>query len=324
MESPRLTPVCVLVLSYNRKRYLKPVLEALREQTHRPDQVVVIDNNSTDGSPELVEQFFPDFHLLRLPANVGCSGGYYAGMQWAMERSYQSIWLLDDDVRAAPDALERLLSAAQELSATAGPRLILQCLRVWDDGVSASLPALQYDLKSLFVLPENLRTTVHARYPRIEDIPAQIEVMDFPSEGVLIPRDALERCGLYIRDLFFFAEDTEYAFRTKRAGFRHFLVSTARIHRLIPADSSGQLVTWKLRYWIRSVIWIRRMYGETWAARSITPWFWAVRLLGPPTLKGTWFRDPARYRSILAGLREGLFQEVPRQTMSGQNSGVPG
>src|SRR5947208_2050021 len=55
--------VCAVVVTFNRRELLRECLLALREQTRRPQRVIVVDNASTDGTPELVRAEFPEVEL---------------------------------------------------------------------------------------------------------------------------------------------------------------------------------------------------------------------------------------------------------------------
>jgi GT2 family glycosyltransferase len=65
------TPVSVVVLNFNRCAELKATLSDILAQSHRPLEVIVADNASTDGSPEMVKKDFPSVKLLSMPENIG-------------------------------------------------------------------------------------------------------------------------------------------------------------------------------------------------------------------------------------------------------------
>jgi len=74
--------------------------------------VVVIDNASSDGTAEMVQQSFGgQVSYLRLSENTGSSGGFYRGMQWAFERGHDWIWCMDNDAAPDDDCLQKLLDA---------------------------------------------------------------------------------------------------------------------------------------------------------------------------------------------------------------------
>ncbi len=102
-----------MVVTFNRKAMLRTCLGTLRAQERPPDTVVVVDNASTDGTPELIAAEFADFEYLRLDRNTGGAGGFHAGMKWAYERGYEWIWVMDDDVEMLPGALQMLLGHAE-------------------------------------------------------------------------------------------------------------------------------------------------------------------------------------------------------------------
>ena len=74
--------VSVVVVSYNVRDHLVRCLEAVVDRGH---EVVVVDNASTDGTPELVRERFPSVRLVELPENRGFGAGNNAGMEVGRE-----------------------------------------------------------------------------------------------------------------------------------------------------------------------------------------------------------------------------------------------
>jgi rhamnopyranosyl-N-acetylglucosaminyl-diphospho-decaprenol beta-1,3/1,4-galactofuranosyltransferase len=129
--------VCAVVVTYNRKNLLLECLEALRKQTRPIQSIYLIDNASTDGTPELLlekgyikelppkdlaEPWEKEFKIknltdgkiiklyyVRMPKNTGGAGGFHEGVKRAYERGYDWLWLMDDDVEPEKNALETLL-----------------------------------------------------------------------------------------------------------------------------------------------------------------------------------------------------------------------
>lgn len=104
--------VCAVVVTYNRKELLRKCLAALKSQTRKPDHILVVDNASTDGTPEMLKEEFPQVEVLRLPENQGSAGGFHEGMNRAYEEGWDWIWIMDDDALPEPTALERLLACS--------------------------------------------------------------------------------------------------------------------------------------------------------------------------------------------------------------------
>jgi GT2 family glycosyltransferase len=99
--------VSVAVLNYQRRDVLRRALEAARRQRGPMLDVLVVDNASTDGSAEMVEQEFPEVRLLRLPRNIGAAARN-AGVSAAKG---EIVFTLDNDVLlTGPDDIERGLA----------------------------------------------------------------------------------------------------------------------------------------------------------------------------------------------------------------------
>jgi GT2 family glycosyltransferase len=97
--------VCVVLVTYNRLPLLRESLTALHQSTIAPATILVVDNQSTDGTSETLAKEFPYVQVIRPPRNVGSAGGYFLGLQWAQQREFDWVWALDDDTIVAADAL---------------------------------------------------------------------------------------------------------------------------------------------------------------------------------------------------------------------------
>lgn len=102
--------VSVIVTTYNRERYIDECMQSLLAQTRPADEIIVVDDGSTDGTPDRLVHYGPPVRLLR-KANGGKSTALNLGLS---EASGEWVWLFDDDDVALPDALERMLVAVQQ------------------------------------------------------------------------------------------------------------------------------------------------------------------------------------------------------------------
>lgn len=101
----------VIVLNWNGKHFLETCLTALRRQTFRDFETILVDNGSTDGSAEYVRANCPEVNLVELRENRGFTGGNIAGYEHART---DLIVLLNNDTEADERWLEEMHKASLE------------------------------------------------------------------------------------------------------------------------------------------------------------------------------------------------------------------
>jgi dTDP-4-dehydrorhamnose reductase len=195
--------VAAVVVTYNRKELLKQALDSIACQTYPIKSVVVVDNGSTDGTREFLETARYDFlTIVSLEKNIGAAGGFATGIDCAYRGGHELLWVMDDDVITAPDALEKLVCALDFLRSKALPVNFLVPNVVHADGQPADVPKIDTREAGNF-------------FPHWPKFLARGVVPIFGSTlvGMLLTREAISQHGLPIAEMFIWGEDLEYTRR---------------------------------------------------------------------------------------------------------------
>lgn len=254
--------VITIVVTYKRKELLSKVLNAIANQTHLPEKLLVIDNNSNDGTQELVEEIKKTSSLgiiyFNTGANLGGAGGFKFGIQKAAELKPDYIWLMDDDLVPDDTCLERLISAVDS-------NTICQPLRKNLDGSCAEYSPTIYNLSSPFILRPKQETVVDYINQKTTEI---IPLQGIPFEGPLIPASLVDKIGLPDDRFFIFYDDLDYAIRARKAGYSINCVVNANATRLLLNNQTQDLSSWKGYFMLRNFFRIHRLHGENFLVRN--------------------------------------------------------
>ena len=106
--------VIVLILSYNGKQLLDDSISSYLENEYSNFEVVVIDNGSTDGTKEYVEEKWPEVFVLRTVENLGYSGGFNFGLDFAFNKEKADYVLItNNDIKADRNVIPELVKVAE-------------------------------------------------------------------------------------------------------------------------------------------------------------------------------------------------------------------
>lgn len=243
--------VCIIILNWNSGQDTLACIESLKITTYSNSRVVVVDNASTDGSPEKIGQEFPEVGLIRNQENLGYTGGNNTGIEHAMSHGADYVWLLNSDTVIAPYCLDHLVKRAEE-RATAG---------LFSPVVYYVEQPKRIQFAEEHVSLSNMEKSSGGYW---EIKPGEKVVDLLPGTAILIKRAVIEKIGLLQDELFAYWEDTDYCIRAAKAGFENVVVESAAVyhkHQLRAEDGS-----WKsphfYYYMLRNKILLGRYHFE--------------------------------------------------------------
>ncbi len=249
--------LAVVIVSWNVRDLLAICLHSLfadLDLSGLKAEVWVVDNASTDGSPEMVLREFSDVHLIASRENLGFVRGNNLALRQisncSTERSRQSlqspiskyIWLLNPDTEVQPGATAALLSTLQADSQAgmAGPKLLYPNGSLQHSAFR--FPGLVQLIFDLFPLPTCFYDTpLNGRYPRRLYEGKEPFLVDHPlGASMMIKSVVVPDVGPMDEGFWMYCEEIDWCWRMHKASWHIYCVPTARvIHHA--GQSSGQV-----------------------------------------------------------------------------------
>ncbi|PDV97355.1 glycosyltransferase family 2 protein [Candidatus Chloroploca asiatica] len=233
--------VCsVIIISFNTVTLLRTCLASLRA-CQLALEVIVVDNDSHDGSPAMVRAEFPEVRLLALDHNLGFAGATNRGLA-AVTGTPPFYLLLNPDTVVHPGAIETLVAflEAHPRVGMVGPRLLNP------DGTlqqaAFRFPTLLMTLLDLFppgeVLPGRLYGSWwHGRYPHATGTTPF--AIDHPLGAcMLVRREVVATVGALDQRYFMYSEEIEWCWRIKATGWAIWQVPAATVTHVGGAATS--------------------------------------------------------------------------------------
>jgi GT2 family glycosyltransferase len=280
--------ISVIIPNWNGQVYLERCLESLQAQTCPDFKVVVVDNGSTDGSPELVAQRFTAVRLIRQATNLGFAAANNAGIR---ATSSEFVATLNNDAWAEPAWLAELVEAMErhpQVGACASKMLLATRPGTLDSaGIIADRAGITWNRQS--------------GEPDIGEDAAATEVFGACAGAALYRRAMLEDVGLFCEDFFCYLEDADLAWRARLRGWRCLYVPTAVVYHAHSA-TGGEGSAFKNRLLGRNKVWlIARNYPspQVWLYLPIIAAYDAAAVACHLLVR----RDVSPLQGRLAGLR---------------------
>jgi len=234
--------IAAVVVTYNRLELLKECVESIRNQTRKLDEIIVINNSSSDGTLGWLNEQ-TDLTVIT-QENSGSAGGQYTGIKTAYEKGYDWIWSLDCDVIVDKYALEELINTDEFSFDMIG--FLTSTIYYKDNGLAYSnIPELGN--------PYNLLTSISNHKP--------IPIISASFGSLLFPRKVITEVGYPTKDFFIWGDDAEFTLRIISSNFKGFIVIKSKAYHFNDVNNPTPYLNIKVEdkrfiYGVRNMVYI--------------------------------------------------------------------
>lgn len=216
--SPR---VLIIIVCFNQVDLTLACLASLEKLSYLAADVLIVDNASSDGTVEQVQQQFPQAAVMASGENLGYAGGNNLGLRYALEHDYAYALLLNNDTEVAPDFVTQLVDICEQdgTVAAAGPKTFF-----------FDRPNVLWAAGGCIDWRAGGRTSMRGFNEADTGLFNQVEDVDFaPGCALLVRLATVADVGLLDERFGMYYEETEWCVRMKRAGHRVVYVPTSKV-----------------------------------------------------------------------------------------------
>lgn len=249
--------ILAAVVTHNRSALLARCVDALRAQTRAPDDIVVINNASTDGTEAMLRKH--KVHCIT-QGNLGGAGGFNRAIGYALDHGFDAVWLMDDDGYPGEDALA-LLSARLKPGVACASSVVLR----EDDPTNFVFPFPVLDREGfpvIFSRTRKLRSLAQLR----ERAPGGTYPFAHFFNGCLVSTEAIRQTGNIETDYFIAGDEVDYFMRLRRSGA---IISDLSAHHFHPDVTQRPLNETKIYYYVKNSFILHRRYFNHPALRNV-------------------------------------------------------
>ena len=212
-EGGRKGDIIAIIVTYNRKEKLLNCINALFKQKGGSPDILVIDNDSEDGTREALSELVEAEKIIykNTGRNLGGAGGFELGVREAVTMGYKYLWLMDDDSIPKKKALFEFKKAHNKLSGRYG---FLSSKVVWKDGNICKMNIQKKDVLT-----------------RIPDFNSDLEPIQFASfVSCFIKASVVKEVALPIGEFFIWGDDHEYTRRISMEYPCYYVKNSVVVH----------------------------------------------------------------------------------------------
>ena len=223
--------IFIVVLNFNGKDTLAACLSSIFQSDYLNFEVIVVDNDSKDGSLEQAKNDFSRAHFIKNPSNMGFSRGNNLGIRYALEKFADYVFILNNDTLIEKTTLSSLISAMENAPSIgiASPIIFnADSTTLWFAGGLIHWQKMK---------TEHLHQTQ-------SEIPYSTEYIS--GCAMFVKKDVFKKIGLFDERFFLYYEDADFSFRAKKAGFDLFMIPSSHIKHFEQSSVTNKLKT----YWL--------------------------------------------------------------------------
>jgi len=256
--------ISLIILSWNTKNLLKNCLNSVSPKD--VFEIIVVDNNSSDGSQEMVEKSFPKVKLIRNKKNAGFARGNNQGIKRA---EGDLIMILNSDTVISKGSLKELADSfiKDNKIAAVSPLLLFRSGGIQED-YYMKFP----NLWQIFLYHNRLLRSLILKTPLKNLILSKLskekitEVQQLPGAALMARKEVWDKVGLLDENYHFLYEDVDWCFRARKLGLKLVVVPEAKIIHIGGGSwkkrINNESLTFYKQYFTSMLLFVKKNYGQ--------------------------------------------------------------
>ena len=234
--------VTIVIPNYNGKHFMKPCLDSLACQTFTDFKVLVVDNASTDGSPDYMKEHYPDIEVIALDQNYGFSRAVNEGIRHA-DTPY--VILLNNDTTVDAHYVGELVRAIRR-----SPRIFSvssKMVQMYHPDLIDSAGDL-YTLIGWGICRGSGRPVTNYTEPSV--------IFTACAGAAIYRRSVFDKIGYFDENHFAYLEDIDIGYRARIYGYRNIYSPTALVYHVGSGTSGSKYNSFKVKLSARNSVWL--------------------------------------------------------------------
>lgn len=221
--------IAVIICNWNKQEDVVKCINSVLNSSIKHFDLIVVDNASNDQSVQVIKKTFNNkLILIENEQNLGGSGGFNTGIKYALEKEYDYIHLLDNDVVVDKYALEKcyqFLLDNQNVAAVGS-----KILQMGNPNMIQELGS-KIDWNNYSIIPQYKNAIDDER------IPSLIECDYVPACSVMVRRKVIDQVGIMDNSCFIYWDDMDWFYRMKCEGYKVMAISDSKVWHKMGAST---------------------------------------------------------------------------------------
>lgn len=267
--------VSVVIPNYNGEKYLEKCLDSLMEQSLKPDEIIIVDNDSKDKSIDIINKYKNKIKLIVLDKNYGFSVAVNRGIR---ESNSEYVALLNNDTELDKNWLEELV----------------KCISSDKNIFSCCSKMLRYDNRNIIDDAGDFYTALGWEQKIGDGANAckkhmvSKEVFSACAGAAIYRKEIFDKIGYFDENFFAYMEDVDLSYRAKIYGYKNYYCADAKVYHIGSATSGSKYNNFKVKLASRNNIFLiyKNMVGWQFVLNFIFIFLGIIVKAGFFSLKG--------------------------------------
>jgi hypothetical protein len=260
--------VGVVLINWNAGEFTMSCIKSLLVGAVKPDEIVVVDNASVDGSADIIASAFPEIVIIRNRINRGFAGGNNDGIECLLRQGVDYIWILNNDTVVSDKCLSTLSDAAAQHLHAAG----FSAKIFYDDPPDRLWYAGAYRHRWHLGVKHHLDARLDAGA-----VNGIVSVPFISGCCMFVPSWAWLKYGGFIEDYVAYSEDNEWCWGATLSGAKLYYVPdavlwhklSASVRRNARTGNSSGIPSWPWYFMCRNQFWTVRRHAKGFAKKLV-------------------------------------------------------